>query len=191
MTRPDRLLFDTGANSIGEGLATLISPGITWEIGPYRLRAMGAFLQAADGGFGATAPPGSTSVTGKKRAHDWLIGHDLFLWSPKGWLTGSANTPGSILVGTHFERTDVSCDIPRCPAINGGQFHRGAYVLREWDLWYFIAPRMSIGGSLLWYDARTSRLTVQKNLGINKNRQSRGWRKLDGRQFELEIPILG
>jgi hypothetical protein len=35
------VLFDTGANSIGEGLATLISPGITWEIGPYRLRAMG------------------------------------------------------------------------------------------------------------------------------------------------------
>src|SRR5262249_36285930 len=60
-------LFDTGANSIGEGLATLTSPGITWEIGPYRLRTMGAFFQAGDGGFKPTAPPGSASVTGKKR----------------------------------------------------------------------------------------------------------------------------
>ena len=38
-------LFDTGANSIGEGLVTFIYPGITWNIGPYRLRTMGWFWQ--------------------------------------------------------------------------------------------------------------------------------------------------
>ena len=156
-------LFDTGANSIGKGLATLISPGITYEIGPYRLRAMGAFMQAEDGNFTVSQP----ALRGKKRGHDWLIGHDLNLWSPKGWLTGSANTPGTVLVGTHFERTDVSCDTPRCPAINGGQFHRGFYVIREWDLWYFVAPRMSIGGSLLWYNASNLTTTVQQNLGCS------------------------
>src|SRR4029453_15486779 len=102
----------------------LVTPGITWEIGPYRLRTMGAWMQAQDGN---TTAPGLASLRGKKRGHDWLSGHDLYLWSPKGFLTGSANTPGSILVGTHFERTDVSCDTPRCPAINGGQFHRGTY----------------------------------------------------------------
>ncbi len=172
-------LFDTGANSIGEGLATMISPGITWEIGPYRLRTMGAFMQAEDGNFSG---PGAVALRGKKRGRDFLIAHDLYLWSPKGFLTGSANTPGSILVGTHFERTDVSCDIPRCnPAINGGQFHRGVYVIREWDLWYFIAPRMSVGGSLLWYDASNLTTTVQKNLGINKNgRPGGGGNWLDG-----------
>ena len=65
-------------------------------------------MQAEDGNF--TPPPagGSVALRGKKRGHDFLIGHDLYLWSPKGFLTGSANTPGSILVGTHFERTDVS-----------------------------------------------------------------------------------
>src|SRR5215831_7104821 len=163
-------LFDTGANSIGEGLVTMLSPGITWEIGPYRLRTMGSFMQAADGGFTPSPPPGSASVLGKKRAHDWLIGHDLFLWSPKGFLTGTANTPGSILVGTHFERTDVSCE-GRCnfAKMNGGQFHRDRILLREWDLWYFIAPRMSIGGSLLWYDASNLTTTVQRNLGISHN----------------------
>ena len=32
------------------------------------------------------------------------------------------------------------------------QFHRSRVLLREWDLWYFIAPRMSVGASFLWYD---------------------------------------
>ena len=164
-------LFDTGANTIGEGLATLVTPGITWEIGPYRLRAMGAWMQAQDGNFSNTTPPGGTpALRGQKRGNDWLIGHDLYLWSPKGFLTGSANTPGSILVGTHFERTQVACT-GRCnfATVNGGQFHRGAYVIREWDLWYFIAPRMSIGGSLLWYDASNLTTTVQRNLGVKHN----------------------
>jgi hypothetical protein len=168
-----QVLFDTGANSIGEGLATLISPGITWEIGPYRLRAMGSWMQAEDGNF---TPGPVAAKQGKKRGHDWMIGHDLYLWSPKGFLTGSANTPGSVLVGTHFERTDVSCAPPRCntAGINGGQFHRGTYIIREWDLWYFIAPRMSIGGSLLWYDASNLTTTVQRNLGVRHNGRSGG-----------------
>jgi hypothetical protein len=172
-------LFDTGADSIGEGLFTTFIPGITWSMGPYRLRAMGTFIQAADGNF---TPPGNTSAkAGKKRGHDFLIGHDLFLWSPKGWLTGSVNTPGTIYVGTHFERTDVSCATPRCGPINGGQFHRGTYILREWDLWYFIAPRMSIGGSLLWYNASNLTTTVQRRLGIRHNgNPGQGGSWLDG-----------
>jgi hypothetical protein len=162
-------LYTTGNNSVGEGLATMFVPGITWTVGPYRLRAMGAFWSAEDGNFSAPPAGGAVALRGKKRAHNFLIGHDLFLWSPKGFLTGTANTPGSILVGTHFERNDVSCSTPRCGPINGGQFHRGTYVVTEGDLWYFIAPRMSIGGGVTWYNASNLTTTVQKNLGINKN----------------------
>ena len=162
-------LFDTGANSIGEGLVTSMSPGITWNIGPYRLRTMGMFWHAEDGNFSAPPAGGAVAKRGKKTAHDFLIGHDLYLWSPKGFLTGSANTPGSILVGTSFQRTDVGCATPRCGPINGGQFHRGTYMIREWDLWYFLAPRMSIGGGIMWYNASNLTTTVQKNLGVNKN----------------------
>jgi len=167
-------LFDTGADSRGEGLFTFFMPGITWSVGPYRLRAVGGFAQDHDGNF--TPPPvgGSPNLRGKKKGRDFLIGHDLFLWSPKGFLTGSVNTPGSIYVGTSFQRTDVSCDVPRCPTTGSGigtlgQFHRGTYIVREWDLWYFIAPRMSIGGGVMWYDASNLTTTVQKNLGVNKN----------------------
>jgi hypothetical protein len=157
-------LFDTGANSIGEGLHVALTPGFGWQIGPYRLRVMGSFQRSEDGGPAI----GRATTPGKKRADSWLIGHDLFLWSPKGWLTGSATTAGSVLFGTHFERVNMECE--GCPAnINAGQFHRNHVILREWDLWYFIAPRMSIGASWLWYDAKNLTTAVQENLDIRSN----------------------
>jgi hypothetical protein len=157
-------LFDTGADSIGDGLHVAHGPGIVWNVGPYTLRAMGSFQTSEDRG----------GTPGKKRAHNFLIGHDLFLWSPKGFLTGSATTPNSILIGTHFERVDMSVDcVPfGCSGGHLGQFHRNRILLREWDLWYFIAPRMSVGVSVLWYDAANLRVGANQachNLGICKN----------------------
>jgi hypothetical protein len=157
-------LFDTGAG-IGDGLATFLMPGITWEVGPYTLRAAGGFQRYEDRG----------GSDGKKQGNMFIIAHDLFLWSPKGFLTGSPNTTGSILVGTHFERTDVSCTTAaRCSTINSGQFHRDRILLREWDLFYFVAPRMSIGGSILWYDASNlvnGRNNAAHNLGVCSSSQ--------------------
>ena len=89
---------------------------------------------------------------GRKKGNMFLIGHDIFLWSPKGFLTGSAGTPGSILFG-----------------INGGQFHRDRILLREWDLFYFVAPRMSVGAHVLWYDVsnlRAGRNQAAHNLNV-------------------------
>jgi len=156
-------LFDTGSNSIGDGLHRAHGPGIVYNVGPYTLRAMGSFQQSEDRG----------GTRGKKRAHNFLIGHDLYLWSPKGFLTGSATTTNSILVGTHFERVDMSVDcVPfGCGASTTllGQFHRERVLLREWDLWYVIAPRMNVGLNVLWYDAsnlRNGRNQAAHNLGV-------------------------
>jgi hypothetical protein len=79
-------------------------------------------------------------------------------------------------VGYHYERVDVSigCNgttgIP-CAPLGGhlGQFHRNRIILNEWDLWYFIRPRMSLGMSVLWYDASNLRNGANQaahNLGI-------------------------
>jgi hypothetical protein len=156
-------LFDTGADSIGDGLHRAHGPGIVWNVGPYTLRGMGSFQQSEDRG----------GTRGKKSANSFLIGHDLFLWSPKGFLTGSATTTGSVLVGTHFERVNMSCETgDLCSGINSGDFHRIRVLLREWDLWYFIAPRMSVGTSVLWYDSsnlRNGRNQEAHNLGVCKN----------------------
>ena len=158
-------LFDTGAGSIGDGLTTALGPGLVWNVGPYTLRMMRSFERSEDRG----------GTQGQKKGQNFLIGHDLYLWSPKGFLTGSATTAGSILVGTHFERNDMSvgCNgntgIP-CPGnLNGGQFHRTRVLLREWDLWYVIAPRMNVGVNVLWYDAsnlRVGRNQACHNLGV-------------------------
>ncbi len=155
-------MFDTGGGTIGDGLTVAHGPGIVYNVGPYTLRAMGSWMESEDRGVSR----------GKKRAHNWLIGHDLFLWSPKGFLTGSATTTNSILVGTHFERVDISCENRvLCAGINGGQYHRDRILLREWDIWYFIAPRMSVGLNVLWYDASNLRSTANQaahNLGVCK-----------------------
>jgi hypothetical protein len=169
-------LFDTGANTIGDGLHVAHGPGVRWSIGPYTLRAMGQFQRSEDRGVGIT----TTGITaaegrGRKKGTSWLIGHDLFLWSPKGFLTGSPSTTGSILVGTHFERVDMSrgcagsTGIPCLATGHMAQFHRNRILLREWDLWYFVAPRMSVGVSALWYDASNLRNGANQaahNLGV-------------------------
>jgi len=157
-------LYNSG--SVGGGLYHFVQPGMTWEVGPYKLRVVAGFAGARDGGETGVVE----ATPGKKRAYNWLIGHDLWLWSPKGFLTGSATTPGSVLVGTHFERNNASCtNATKCSDINSGDFHRSRVLLREWDIYYFIAPRMSVGFSALWYDAsnlRNARNQEAHNLGV-------------------------
>jgi hypothetical protein len=175
-------LFDTGNNTIGDGLHIQQGPGFVWAIGPYTLRTMYAFQRSEDGagnGPGSILATGGLGTRGRKKGQVFLIGHDLFLWSPKGFLTGSVNTAGSILVGTHFERTDVSVGCNgstgiTCAGGHLGQFHRSRILLREWDLWYFIRPRMSVGMSVLWYDAsnlNNARNASGHNLGICKSNE--------------------
>ena len=178
-------IFDSGAGSVGNGLHVAHGPGVVWAVGPYTFRAMGSFQRSEDIG----------GTTGKKRAQNFLLGHDLYLWSPKGFLTGSSTEVGSVLVGTHFERVDMSCGdrvrgcgtstvgsstltssagtisplIGGSGSINGGQYRRVRVLLREWDLWYVIAPRMSVGANVLWYDSSNLRSTFNNaanNLGL-------------------------
>ena len=144
-------LITTG--DLGKGWRFTPGAGIVYNVGPNTLRL--AFTTTGGG-----HDDGGTRAN--KRERGWLIGNDTYLWSPKGFLTGSSTTPGSILFGTHFERAELRIDcngssgIP-CGATGIGgsitQFHRNRVLLREWDLWYVIAPRMSTGVNILWYDA--------------------------------------
>jgi hypothetical protein len=153
----------TGTTGRGTNDQHLI--GLGWKVGPYQLRLFRTFTNF---NFAKNTPT-RQGVDAKGR--DWLIAHDLFLWSPKGWLTGDSTVPGSVLIGTHFERTDVSCGASNCDV--SGQFSRNRVLLREWDLWYFLPSRISIGGSLLWYDASNLR-TGRGNSGENLNVLSTG-----------------
>jgi hypothetical protein len=154
-----QVLFNTGTDSVGKGWYKTYSPGVAWTVGPYRLRVMGMFLDADDKATG-----GITNTGAKKKAHNFLIGHDLFLWSPKGFLTGSPTTPGSILIGYSFERNDLSCN--SCTGGHFADFHRNRIILNQWGIAYFFAPRMSVLANILWYNASNLPSTAQTNLGI-------------------------
>src|SRR5689334_6845972 len=146
-------LITTG--DLGKGWVFTPGAGIVYNVGPNTLRL--AFTTQGGHDDGGTRA--------NKRSHGWLIGDDLYVWSPKGFLTGSSTTPGSILFGTHFERAQINVDCSNKPGPGtilcsqtgiGGtitQYHRNTVLLREWDLWYFIAPRMSTGVNILWYNA--------------------------------------
>jgi len=170
-------LFDTGDN-VGDGWTHYFSPGIQWTVGPYRIRAIRG-IQRYDGN--------QDTILAKTTGSNFLIGHDLFIWSPKGWLTGSATAPGSVLLGTHFERNDVDCNSGKGGRDFGGGgctgagFNRNTVLVREWDIWYFIANRMSVGMSWLWYDAKNLPNTARFNLGLDKHLSgsSRGGNWLD------------
>ena len=144
-------IYDTGA-LVGAGRQKYINFGFQYTVGPYRLRAIAGAMRYNGGN---QTPCCSQALKGDPSANVFLIAHDIFVWSPKGFMTGSAQTPGSILFGTHFERDNFNCN--NCPNINGGQYHRERVLLREWDLWYWVAPAMSVGVNFIWYDASNLR----------------------------------
>jgi hypothetical protein len=157
-----------GTSRPNPGLAYFITPGVQWEIGPYRLRAIGGFQRYSRGDVDRFfLRPFST------RGNNFLIANELFLWSPNGWFSGSAAIPGSILFGTHFERTDVDCNVGGKTlglgpsGCTGAGFNRNTILLREWDLWYFIMERMSVAVSFLWYDATNLSRATRRNLDLD------------------------
>ena len=167
-------LFDTGTDSVGKGWYKTYSPGMTWTVGPYRFRAMGMWMDAED-----KATSGGNANTGEnKKANGFLIGHDLFLWSPKGFLTGSPTTTGSILLGYSFERGNVECS--SCTGGHFGDFSRNRIILNQWGLAYFFAPRMSVLANVLWYDASNIPAAAMNNLGFGNRDPRRGGDWVDG-----------
>ena len=158
------------SGNLGKGWVVTPGAGISYNVGPNTLRFAGTVEGAQDGRSGTPPTTGNPAGSSRanKRSRGWLIGDDLYVWSPKGFLTGSSTTPGSILVGTHFERAQLNVNCTNktttaspgsinCADTNIGgtitQYHRNTVLLREWDLWYVLAPRMNIGVNILWYNA--------------------------------------
>ncbi|MGZ8500444.1 MAG: hypothetical protein ACXW5W_18675, partial [Candidatus Binatia bacterium] len=67
-------LFDTGANSVGDGLTIQQGPGLVWNVGPYTLRSMYAWQRSEDRGTGIAG--NVANGKGQKKGQVFLIGHD-------------------------------------------------------------------------------------------------------------------
>ena len=94
-----------------------------------------------------------------------------------------------------LERTDASCDtefkgshlatfgsggnirnavcnrITLSSSTSKSEFTRSRILRREWDLWYFIAPRASVGLNVLWYDASNLPTGFSSSAGFNNDVQ--------------------
>ena len=118
-----------------ESMRHYVTPGFGWKIGPYWLRTAVAWNKGefADGG--------------DVRGWMWRISNELFLWSPKGFLTGSVNTPGSLMAFTGFERDDYRADnngLRECSS-SGENCERAHAYNANAGMWYFVRPRLSLG----------------------------------------------
>jgi len=90
----------------------------------------------------------------------WTYDNQIFLWSPKGFLTGSQTTPNSIMMSFGFERADMNCG-SACTAGGGNVtsgYHQLTVLNREAALWYWLQPSLGVG--MWWHYWTTSNTNI-------------------------------
>jgi hypothetical protein len=143
--RPD-IGFD---QNFGNGFSWIAVPGMKWTVGPYMLRAV--WLKSQYEGRQDTLR--GVEGTG------WTIDNQIFLWSPKGFFTGSQTTPNSIMLSFGFERGDMNCGRGCDASPSTGSFHANTVLNRETALWYFIRPSLAVG--TWWHHWTTANTPVR------------------------------
>jgi hypothetical protein len=147
--RTSQVLF--AFSDVGNGSSYMFVPGMKWRIGPYQLRA-NYFTSRTEG-----RDDDFRGIWGR----GWEVSQQIFLWSPKGFLTGSPSTPGSLLLGFAFERGDAQCGLPGCSEAHdtvtaGNSVSRITILNREIGLWYWVRRGLSIGTwAHLWHASNT------------------------------------
>jgi hypothetical protein len=129
----------SSGQNVGSGFASVFIPGFQWRVGPYKARFNYITTRYADNNDGI----------GGVWGYGFDVGHDLYVWSPKGFFTGSPSTPGSIMASYNYEHGIMSCG-HNCDASPGnGAFHNQSYVLNQTSLWYWIRPALRVG---MWWN---------------------------------------
>jgi hypothetical protein len=155
-------LFD--ANEVGSGPSIYYFPGLRWTVGPY------AFYS----NYSSRTGEGRGDAFKGVRVTGFQFNNQLFVWSPKGFLTGSAATPGSIQIGWNFERAEGECgktSAGTCVGAGGagGKVQRTAVLERELGINYYIRPRMKLGLWWVWYDSSNTPQRTQVAVGCKSN----------------------
>jgi cell division protein FtsB len=164
--------------NIGSGIHNKFEYGMEWGVGPYLLRIVNGLSSFEDK---ARLTAGAHKGV---HGHFWSIANELFLWSPKGFLTGSANTPGSVVAGWNFARADASCGVPGCDL--SGEFSRNFVTQKELDVWYWIRPGISVGAWWNWWSAANVVTGDQEGIGCKK-----GGSEVAGKSCEWHTLNLG
>jgi hypothetical protein len=153
---------DTGFDqNFGGGWSWVIIPGMQWKVGPYMFRAVAVKTQyeGRDDGLGGIQGTG------------WTIDHQIFLWSPKGFFTGSQTTPNSIMFSFGFERGNMECGQGCDASPSTGAFHSNTITEREAALWWWIRPSLGLGTWWQYWTAANTPVRTQVGVGCKDNIQ--------------------
>ena len=175
---PTRVVLWTSPTR-GAGLHTYLSPSLQYKVGPYQLRFAAGFDRyntcstSAVTGCGGTTAGAAATTRGRVSANYWKFMNDIMVWSPKGFLTGSATTPNTLGMGVSFERTDAKCGFTgatsNCDQATGNTDHRIAIHVMEVDLRYWIRPALFVGWVWKEYDVSNTPTAGQVATGCKKN----------------------
>ncbi len=152
---PEKItLWEADRRGIDEsGPSHFVMQTLRWRVGPYTLRTSGGWMRI-------------NKAPGGVHAKQFEISHQLFVWSPKGFLTGSSKRKGSVLLGYTFNRADGYCNPVACD--NKGQYNNNHIILNQLAAWVFFRSRISAG--VIWnhYDAKNIETSEQEELEIRK-----------------------
>lgn len=130
-------LIEVARNLEAESMRHYVTPGLGWKFGPYWLRTAYGWNR------------GEFATAGDVKGWMWRIAHELFVWSPKGFLTGSVNTGGSLMLFTGFERDNYEGDnngLRACSsAVVGANCERAYASSASVGAWYFIQRGLRLG----------------------------------------------
>jgi hypothetical protein len=130
--------------NVGSGWSSVWIPGMKWAVGPYFFRFVYVNTR-----FANINPGIGSGISGS----GWTIDHQVKLWSPKGFFTGSQTTPNSLIFSFGFERADMNCGRACDASPSTGSFHRNHITEMESALWYWFQPSLGFG---VWWQRWTS-----------------------------------
>ena len=157
-------IMDTGSGTpIGGGLNYALFPGLEWGVGPYlfRVEAARSFYDNKKNGPAVLA---GNDIEGWA----WSLQHELFVWSPKGFLTGTANTRHAVQFGFSFARADLDCGTGADCTPGTSTSSKGHLLQRQVDVWYYIRPGLSVGGWMNFWSTPNMPTTLQRDVGCVK-----------------------
>jgi hypothetical protein len=152
------------ANDVGSGPSIYLFPGLRWTIGPY------AFF----GNYSRNQVESRSDAYRGVSLTGFQMTNQVFVWSPKGFLTGSAATPGSLQVGWTFQRADGECgkgSTVACVGTGGGgvSVQRNSVLSRELGLYYYLNQNIKLGLWWMWYDSSNTPQRTQVGVGCAGN----------------------
>lgn len=158
------------ATAARDGFWQYYTPGLNWGMGPYTVRVSGQF----DNSERETGRRGD-SEGNRIEGRGWRIMHELFAWSPKGFLTGSARDRGSIMISPLFDRVDVRAPNAMSGCTRAGRGCQGAYAINTGlALYYFpafVSAPMNFG--IVWDHWRVNKANTDVADRIEKGKQGR------------------